>query len=43
MADAAGDADIEATLSTQLAADPLATHLGITLEQVRPDRPWSSE
>jgi acyl-CoA thioesterase len=36
MADAAGDADIDTALFTQLAADPLAELLGITLEQVRP-------
>ena len=36
MADAAGDADIDTALFAKLAADPLAAHLGITLEQVRP-------
>ena len=36
MADAAGDTDIDAALFARLAADPLAGHLGITLEQVRP-------
>ncbi len=34
MADAASD--VAAPLFAQLAADPLAAHLGITLEQVRP-------
>src|SRR3954470_21524682 len=34
MADAAPD--VAAPLFEQLAADPLAAHLGITLEQVRP-------
>src|ERR1700761_7567077 len=28
--------DVPAALFSRLAADPLATHLGITLEQVRP-------
>ena len=36
MADAAGDTDIDPALFARLAADPLAAHLGITLEQVRP-------
>src|SRR5919202_1639448 len=31
-----GDADIAPELFARLAADPLAAHLGITLEQVRP-------
>src|SRR3978361_2548671 len=36
MADAAEPGDVAADLFTRLAADPLAAHLGITLEQVRP-------
>ncbi len=36
MADADGDADIDAALFARLAADPLAARLGITLQQVRP-------
>src|SRR3954467_6199272 len=38
MAEAPGDASapVDAALFTALAADPLAAHLGITLEQVRP-------
>ena len=36
MADAAEPGNVAATLFTRLAADPLARHLGITLEQVRP-------
>ena len=31
-----GDPDVSAELFARLAADPLAAHLGITLEQVRP-------
>ena len=36
MADAAEPGNVAADLFTRLAADPLARHLGITLEQVRP-------
>ena len=36
MADAAEPGNVAADLFTRLAADPLAHHLGITLEQVRP-------
>ncbi len=36
MADAAEQTDIDAALFTRLAADPLAAHLGITLDEVRP-------
>jgi acyl-CoA thioesterase len=36
MADAAEPGNVAAELFTLLAADPLARHLGITLEQVRP-------
>ena len=36
MADAAEPGNVTAALFTRLAADPLARHLGITLEQVRP-------
>src|ERR1700712_4128059 len=36
MADAAEPGNVAADLFTRLAADPLAVHLGITLEQVRP-------
>ena len=36
MADATGDPDIDAALFARLAADPLASRLGIVLEQVRP-------
>src|SRR6195952_2057976 len=32
----AGDQDVDPALFARLAADPLASHLGITLEQVRP-------
>jgi acyl-CoA thioesterase len=36
MADAAEPGNVAADLFTRLAGDPLARHLGITLEQVRP-------
>ena len=36
MADAAEPGNVAADLFARLAADPLARHLGITLEQVRP-------
>src|SRR3954452_18460369 len=36
MADAADEPDIDPALFARLAADPLASRLGITLEQVRP-------
>jgi acyl-CoA thioesterase len=36
MADAAEPGNVAAELFTRLAADPLARHLGISLEQVRP-------
>jgi acyl-CoA thioesterase len=36
MADAAEPGNVAAALFARLAADPLARHLGITLEQVRP-------